>query len=281
MNGVLYVATNTNRWHAPACKESKGIDVAYSIYAARSAASVKKLLPNVHITLYADTINKEVLEREGLDGIFDEILFHQYPKFDSEGSYQFESKLYAFLNSPYEKTIFLDADTVVLSARIIEAYIALDYCDIAGVPYGNNNVWGESFKAFAIRGNFEKEAMVDKIPAYFIECTSSMLAFNKSDINQKMFQLAYDIYMKDPYGWRELLKRSPINKEYWSDMYTLWYAQWTSHVRRTILPQAFSHHGSSDKYKDDAEIIVHHSRQDYENLTLKGRSRNWKTQFDD
>ena len=281
MNGVLYVATNTNRWHAPNCEDSKGIDVAYSIYAARSAASLKSLLPDVHITLYADTLNREVLEREGQEGVFDEILFHQYPKFDSQGSYQFESKLYAFLNSPYDKTICLDADTVVLSPRILEAYEALEHCDIAGVPYGNNNVNGESFKTFAIRGNFEKEAKVDKIPAYFLECTGSMLAFNKSDINQKMFQLAYDVYMKDPYGWRELLKRPPIKKGFWSDMYALWYAQWATHVRRTILPQAFSHHGNAEKYKDGADIIVHHARADYENLTVKGETRNWQTQFND
>lgn len=281
MNGIVYVSTNTHRWHADRSSASKGIDVAYSIYAARSAQSIKNFFPDVHITLFADSINREVIEREGVDTVFDDIIFHKYPKFDDHGSYQFESKLYSFLNSPYDKTICLDADTVVLSPRLFEAFEALDYCDIAGVPYGNNNVNSESLKTFAIRGGFEKAGCLDHIPAYFLEFTGSMLAFNKNKICQEMFQLAYDIYMNDPYNWKKFLKLPPINKTFWSDMYTLWYAQWETHITRTTLPQAFSLHGRKDQFKDGADIIVHHYREDYENLTLKGQTRNWRTQFND
>jgi len=289
MNGIIYAATNTNRWFAPVNKESKGIDVAFSIYAARSARSVKKVVPNIHITLFADKINQEVIERENMEKVFDDIIFHKYPKIKKGENFQFESKLYAMLNSPYEKTIFLDADTIVLNNRINEFYDALEWHDIAAPLHARGHtICPASFRHLAALGNFEKVAGIDHIPPSFLELSSAALGFNKNSKTRKMLELAYEMYMTDPLKWKPLLRQPPVSKKYWSDMYTLWHAQWEAKVTRFVLPREFLLVGNNlaplypnSTQRFYADTIIHHGRNTYEDLTEMGSVSFWKTQFND
>ena len=97
--GVIYCSTGRCPYFSK--------QASYSLYADRSAGSLKKFLPDIDITLFSDT-----LEHPPLKNISKIKLLPDFPK---KGA--FFSKIRSLQNSPYEKTLYLDSDTMILDNR--------------------------------------------------------------------------------------------------------------------------------------------------------------------
>ena len=85
--------------------------------------------------------------------------------------------------------------------------------------------------------------------------------------------MAHELYINDPHDWRVLQKLPTVPNCCFNDMFSLWYAQWECKVTRNILPTIFANHGTADTtqkwpYRD---IVIHHARYRYDDLTEKGR----------
>ena len=85
-----------------------------------SCRSLKQHMPDAHVTIF--THSKEGLVTD----LFDDVQLINEPK------YSFFDKIHAFLNSPYERTVFIDTDTFVCNP-VDELFEVLDRFDIAAV----------------------------------------------------------------------------------------------------------------------------------------------------
>lgn len=122
-NGVIYIATGKELF----LKE-----------AMISAKSVRKYNNGIGISIFVDEKNKF----EDIENLFDSIHFVQNPEFG------FGDKIYAMINTPYKKTIYLDCDTIV-AGNISEIFSMLEEYDLAtsNPPFKNKNYKPDSFQA--------------------------------------------------------------------------------------------------------------------------------------
>jgi hypothetical protein len=144
--GVLYAATGSR----------------YVDEAAVSAVSLKKVMPGIKIHLYTDL--DEVPE------VFDAVSKIENPRLNCY------DKVLPMLNSPFEKTLFLDTDTYVCS-ELSELFKILDRFDILAchIPIqGANSIEG--------------------IPTSFPELNTGMVAFRKSEATQQFFERWLRLY---------------------------------------------------------------------------------------
>jgi hypothetical protein len=111
--GVLYVATEQSR---------------FVVEAFHSAESLKHWMPDVHVTLFTD--RPEAVQRVG--GIFDAVeRLPLAPGLRTSWGSGLLGKVRAFARAPYEKSLYLDTDTRVLSPRVAELFDVLDAHEIA------------------------------------------------------------------------------------------------------------------------------------------------------
>jgi len=92
MDGYLYVASRYER---------------YLTSAEYSAASLKNYHPNAHITLFTE----ERFYHDELHATFDDVIIHDVPN-DSR------AKLWALSRTPYDRTLYIDADSVIMHEDI-------------------------------------------------------------------------------------------------------------------------------------------------------------------
>lgn len=104
-NGFLYVVSKQRR---------------YVEAAKMSAASLKDHYPDAHITLCVPPY----LRDKGCDDVFDHIISNKNVPDCTR------TKLWGMVNTPYNNTLYLDADTVVESAEISTAFDQLGDNDI-------------------------------------------------------------------------------------------------------------------------------------------------------
>ena len=96
MNGYIYVASRYER---------------YLTSAVYSAESLREYHPEAHITLYTE----ERFYHDGLLDTFDHIVVDDVPN-DSR------AKLWALSRTPYEKTLYIDADSVIMHEDIATVF---------------------------------------------------------------------------------------------------------------------------------------------------------------
>jgi len=85
-----------------------------------SAQSIKRIHPDLNISLFVDDVNeKKIRDRS----CFDKITIIKNPNR--------RNKLDAILQSPYERTLYLDNDTELKKPILLEAFRLLDRFDIA------------------------------------------------------------------------------------------------------------------------------------------------------
>jgi hypothetical protein len=111
--GVFYVATEQVRFVVEAC---------------RSAESLRRWVPDVHITLFADEPRIAGATAGPFDAV--EVLPVAEGLGTSWGS-GLLGKVRAFCRSPYETSLYLDTDTRVLGPRIRELFEALRTYEVA------------------------------------------------------------------------------------------------------------------------------------------------------
>ena len=104
--GLLFVATTSD---------------AYVAEAFLSAAGVKELAPSLHITLFTDRPQHPLCAT----GVFDRV-----ETLAGDGPGQLR-RIEGLMRTPYERTLYLDSDTRVLTPAVAELFARLDGCDLA------------------------------------------------------------------------------------------------------------------------------------------------------
>jgi hypothetical protein len=115
--GIIYVATR---------------DLRFLCEAVTSAERVKKLLPELPLSLFTDLPNVANQQIKPFDNV---LPVDQPPDRQLRAWAQgMLTKVTSIANTPYEKTLFLDADTRVLSSRLAEIFDILDEFEFCAVP---------------------------------------------------------------------------------------------------------------------------------------------------
>jgi hypothetical protein len=122
--GVFYVATESDR---------------FLVEASRSAESLRRWMPDVHVTLFTDRPGR--VPPDVFDGV--EVLPFGDALGTSWGS-GLLGKVRAFVRAPYQKSLYLDTDTRVLSPRIRELFDELDRYEMAIAPCEPGESRGQS-----------------------------------------------------------------------------------------------------------------------------------------
>jgi len=188
--GVLYIATG--RRHLD---EMLG-----------SARSVRRHLPGVPIVLYTD-------QGDLPDGVFDEVRRIEQPR------HSFIDKIAPLCETPFERTIFLDTDTLVCGP-VLDLFEILDRFDLAlaQAPYRHDRPF--------------------VTPNCFVEMNTGVLAYRRTPEMIALFRDWLRLYEKevvetgrmdsDQPAFREALYRSPISFATLPPEYNL----------RTVMPAA-------------------------------------------
>lgn len=145
-----------------------------------SAQSIKKLHPDLHITLFIDAQLEKIIKDKSC---FDEIKIITNPNR--------RNKLDAILQSPYELTLYLDNDTELKKPILAEAFQLLDRFDIALTHAPLKRVCTQ----------------IDHIPNSFPEFNGGVIFFKDSPEVKELMQRWNDDYharnIKTRYGHRD------------------------------------------------------------------------------
>lgn len=132
--------------------------------AENAARSVKKNMPDIPITLFSNTNSEEAA--------FDEVVSLKNPSFN------FEDKIQGIRRSPYEKSLFLDTDTYVIS-ELSGGFDLLKHFDVA-VAHA------------PVRSKVELE----KVPESYPDFNTGVIFFSKNDDVKEALDLWLDLYKK-------------------------------------------------------------------------------------
>ena len=222
--GVIYCSTG------PCPYFSK--QASYSLYADRSAGSLKKFLSDIDITLFSDT-----LEHPPLKNISKIKLLPDFPK---KGA--FFSKIRSLQNSPYEKTLYLDSDTMILDQRVELVFDMLEKFDILGIhgPVRVSNIVHPKYS---------------HIPLAFPEVNGGVIAFKNNERTQQVWDKWFDLYYEDM-----------VKKEAGNDQLSLRCVLWETNLRLGILPDEYNHRAKNPVVNEkfpNKNTVIHHSRAGY------------------
>lgn len=140
--------------------------------ACRSAASVKRCMPDIPITIFSDI---------SIDsGLFDQVMPIINP------TYGPEDKILNIAKSPYKETLYLDSDTHMADDSR-ELFLLLERFDFA-----------------AVHAPYRAQYHVSEVPDCFPEFNAGVLLFRKSKQTEWLFERWGQIYGKDgvkPLNW--------------------------------------------------------------------------------
>ena len=191
--GVIYIATG-----------KRFIDEARN-----SAASLKRLMPEMRITLFSD-------EDVGY-ACFDDVVRITAPK------HGFFDKILNMSCSPYVNTLFLDADTYVCR-DISEVFELLDRFDVA-----------------ATHAAYRTAYHIDGVPDCFPELNSGVVLFGQSPRVKQLFSTWLALYeraLKRDLQWVHPLEDTLFNGDL-PDQTTFREAIYQSDLRVAILPPEY------------------------------------------
>lgn len=150
-----------------------------------SVKTLRKFNKGVKISLFTD--NQKLLKEE--INLFDSIHEIKNPQYSVK---LFADKIFAIKNSPYQKSVYLDSDTIITD-NLSELFLILDEYDIAAVntPFKNRNYH----------------------PLFF---NAGMLVFNLNNKTKSFFELWEQNYLKsthysDQPAFRNVLQKSHIS----------------------------------------------------------------------
>lgn len=213
-SGVIYCATS-----------SYFIDLA-----VQSARSVKRHMPGLRCEIHTT-------EATG-DPVFDRIV-----RYSGEEHHPKEIKSLACLTLPYERNLFLDADTLVLQP-IWEIFEILDLVCLAACPFINHShlKYGSS------------------VPHVYPEINGGVIAFRRDPEIKRLFE-----------RWVELLKVQIEDKELDRDQPPLREAMWEEKIRYHALPPEYNHHLMAPMVATGKIRIIH--GQDFRSINLAREAR--------
>ncbi len=193
--GVIYFVVKKDDKHLPKKSSEAKVVQSQLRYAEKSAKSMKKYHRDIPITLYSNLIT---VNEDGADG-FDDIIY-------TEGKigqmWAFKHKILA--ESPYERTLHIDADTIICSP-IYEVFDVLDKFDLAmplSLWYGKKTSVPVCFPElaggfFTWRNNEKMRALFKKIRKRCLEGTPNdepifRVELYNSDIRFMVLPLEYN-----------------------------------------------------------------------------------------
>lgn len=172
-------------------------DPIYYLLAVNACNTLKDYFPNAHVTLFT---HSDYLEDDCQ--IFDNVIV--------DIPVHYRSKMWCMARTPYDKTIYIDADSVVMHKDIRTMHDHLDDCDMffcPVTPYTTANI---------------KWAFMDKAQTIVPPYHGAINGFNKSALTLDFAQTWFDEYVKQVSspGWPY---EDNHHKE-WKifDMFTLW-----------------------------------------------------------
>ncbi|MEO6054679.1 MAG: hypothetical protein ABIP97_11755 [Chthoniobacterales bacterium] len=207
--GILYVATGER----------------YVAEAMQSARSAKRQMPDIPICLFTD-------KRPASTDAFDEIRIIENPR------HFFADKVQPMLDSPYERTLFLDTDTLVCHS-VEDVFQLLDRFDvaIAHAPMRHDRAY--------------------PTPNCFVEMNSGVIAYHKNAAVEQMFRCWIEIYEKE-------LKASAQPEI--GDQVHLRQAIYESAVSLYILPPEYNFRSVMPGFCARQKVRILHGRGDLESI---------------
>lgn len=179
-NGVIYSAVGDR----------------YIREALQSVESLKKVSPELHTTIFtSERVNSKYFDNE--------------IAIDSESLHPKLQKIAALMESPYDKTVFLDTDTYICD-ELSEVFVLLDRFDVA-------------LAHAPIRNADKKDACYEygvHIPGCFPEMNTGVIAFRTNTATKRLFKNWFELankqilnqgkYLKDQFPFREALYLSDV-----------------------------------------------------------------------
>lgn len=170
--------------------------VVYYELAINACETMRDYFPDAHVTLFT---HKMFLD--GREKIFDNVI--------TDIPVYYRAKMWAMARTPYEKTIYLDADSVIMHKDIQNMHDFLNDCDMFFCPVTQYTV-----------GNL-KLMYIDKNYTIPPRLHGAICGYNKTDLTLDFMQTWYDEYLK-----QICTPEWPYEFSYkdWKifDMFTLW-----------------------------------------------------------
>lgn len=168
----------------------------YYEYALVSAQSLRDFYPESNITLFThiDFVD------ERAEKLFDKI-YVNIP-------HSRRAKMWCMTHTPYDITVYNDADSIIRRPKIKKIFDQLDQNDMSFGPISDYTVSRESL------------CYADLNHKHKIKYHGSLCLYHKSDLNLNFHQTWYDEYLKQLRNPWEHAWADPIWKDY--DMHTLW-----------------------------------------------------------
>lgn len=187
----------------------------YYDMAVRSAEGVKKYMPNLHTTLFTDRID-EVAK------CFDEGIHTPTPNMKDIWLYKYD----CFLNTPYEYTLHLDADTYICDG-FMEVFDMLDRFDFVT----------------CLSPHYGLDEKIEGVPSCFPEIAGGFMLWKN---NYMMIEL-----------WDRIIELLPHKKQGRADEPTIRRAMYESNVRYAIIPWEYTCVYSQPGYLNGKVKIMH------------------------
>jgi hypothetical protein len=128
--------------------------------ACQSVRHNRAVMPNIGYTLFTDAAHAKLAQND-----FDQVLVIEKP------SFSYDDKIEAMVRSPYEKTLFVDTDTVLVEPL----YEIIDLLDTFDLAYTHDVHRGT---------NYEPEC-----PECFAEPCTAVMGFRKSEAVTRLWKL--------------------------------------------------------------------------------------------
>ncbi len=186
--GILYIATGKS----------------FVEEASKSRLSLKQTDPDLPACLITD---KESASIEAAKN-FDTVQIIDNP------TYTWQDKLIPLKNSPYEQTLFLDTDTLVIDS-VEEMFETLDHFEI-GYAHASFRAWNDY--------NFG-------VPISFAEPNSGMILYKKSERFDNFVDAWFERYVKQV---------KDENGKYGPDQPTFRYSLYVSDLRLVVFPPEYN-----------------------------------------
>lgn len=207
----------------------------------QSASSLKKIHPDMRITVFSDCD----IQRPDL---FEAVHLIPNPQ------YSYIDKILPLLETPYEYTLYLDSDTIVVN-RVTALFELLDQFDLT----------------IALEPKPKKLLYPSKVPEAFPEYNTGVFSYRKNEVNLDLFKHWHACYSEqkenvpvtthDQPAFREVLYHSPVRFSTLPSQYNL-RALYLTCLKRNI-ETTIIHHRSFDmkkldllKGKDRERVIV-------------------------
>ena len=215
--GVVYVATG-----------KKFVDEALI-----SVRSVKKLMPELPVALFTDLRELVDTPPDGVDSVF---LLPEVTKSCLD-------KMYPLVETPYEKTLFLDTDTY-LCERVDELFDVLDRFDIA-----------------AAHPPFRVQYQITDIPECFPEPNTGVILFKKN-------QAALEVLQRWPEEYKKQLA-SKIKPHH--DQHSFRAALYHSDARFLVLPHEYNFRSIGPNFAGKGSLvkIIHGRHASFEKVAAR------------